>query len=198
MSAGCHNQLVETPPGAGYCIACGERLEPGHRYCWACGAERWLPEPPPSPRDQRPPPSPGTPARLPAPAARPPTAPTPVPGLAWLYGAGAVIWLISLAQLAGFLAAGKGRAQLLEQLVKGGYSTADAGTLLWVYAAVMIAATLGAATLHAMAFYGLRARRRWGWLAAVTVAGAWSLLLVGIPVLAVLLRPSTRRAYGVG
>jgi len=132
----------------------------------------------------------------PPPGAQPES--TPVPGLAWLYGAGAVVWLISLAQLGGFLAAGKGRAQLLEQLVKGGYSTSDAGTLLWVYATVMIAVTVGAAGLHAMAFYGLRARRRWGWLAAVTVAGAWSLLLVGIPVLAVLLRPSTRRAYGVG
>jgi hypothetical protein len=189
---------VETPPGTGYCIACGERLEPGHRYCWACGAERWLPEAPSAPGDQRPPPSPGTPARLPAAAVRAQSELTPVPGLAWLYGAGAVVWLITLAQLGGFLAAGKGRAQLIEQLVKGGYSTADAGTVLWVYAAVMITVTLGAAGLHAMAFYGLRARRRWGWLAAVTVAGAWSLLVVGIPVLAVLLRPSTRRAYGVG
>jgi hypothetical protein len=106
--------------------------------------------------------------------------------------------LISLAQLGGFLAAGKGRAQLLASLIKGGYSASDAASVLWIYAAVMVGLTLVAAGLHAAAFYGLRARRRWGWLAAVTVAGAWSLVLVGIPVLAVLLRPSTRRAYGVG
>jgi len=190
---------METPPGAGYCIACGERLEPGHRYCWACGAERWIPKPAAPPDASLPPPSPGTPAVLPrAGLAAAQAESTPVPGLAWLYGAGAVVWLISLAQLGGFLAASKGRAQLIEQLVKGGYSATDAGVLVWVYAAIMIAITLGAAGLHATAFYGLRARRRWGWLAAVTVAGAWSLVLVGIPVLAVLLRPSTRRAYGVG
>ncbi|HEX6348917.1 MAG TPA: zinc ribbon domain-containing protein [Candidatus Dormibacteraeota bacterium] len=191
---------METPPGAGYCIACGERLEPGHRFCWSCGAERWIP-PPANPVAARPPPSPGTPPLLPSRqpgAVAPPVQATPVPGLAWLYGAGAVVWLISLAQLGGFLAASKGRAQLIDQLVKGGYSAADAGTLLWVYGAVMIGLTVAAAGLHATAFYGLRARRRWGWLAAVTVAGAWSLVLVGIPVLAVLLRPSTRRAYGVG
>ena len=192
---------METPPGTGYCIACGERLEPGHRFCWACGAERWRPPAAQQPQAAgRPPPSPGTPALIPSvPVPRAPTAEaTPVPGLAWLYGAGAVVWLLSLAQLGGFLAASKGRAQLLDQIVRGGYSAADAATLLWIYGAVMIALTLGAAALHATAFYGLRARRRWGWLAAVTVAGAWSLVLVGIPVLAVLLRPSTRRAYGVG
>ena len=187
---------MESPPGAGYCIACGERLDPGHRFCPACGAARWLPEPPAPPGGQAPPPGPGTPARHPAPAARPDS--TPVPGLAWLYGAGAVVWLVSLAQLAGFLTASRGRAQLLDSLVKGGYSASDAAGVLWIYAAIMIALTVVAAGLHAVAFYGLRARRRWGWLAAVTVAGVWSLVLIGIPILAVLLRASTRRAYGVG
>jgi biotin transporter BioY len=61
----------------------------------------------------------------------------------------------------------------------------------------MLLVGLVIAALHAIAFYGLRDRKRWGWVAAVLVAGAWSLVLVGIPVLAILLRPSTRRAYGV-
>src|SRR5947209_6808926 len=108
------------PPaaGGGYCIACGERLEPGHRFCWACGAERWRPPAAQQPQAAgRPPPSPGTPALIPSvPVPRAPTAEaTPVPGLAWLYGGGAVVWLLSLAQLGGFLAASKGRAQLLVQ-----------------------------------------------------------------------------------
>lgn len=189
---------METPPGAGYCISCGERLDPGHRFCPACGSARWMPEATPPAPGELPPPGPGTPARIPPPTARRPPEATPVPGLAWLYGAGAVVWLLSLAQLGGFLAASKGRAQLVDSLVKSGYSASDAAGLLWLYAVLMVALALVAAGLHATAFYGLRAGRRWGWLAAVTVAGAWSLVLVGIPVLAVLLRPSTRRAYGVG
>src|SRR5436189_1363281 len=94
VSPGCHNHQVETPPGTGYCIACGERLEPGHRFCWACGAERWRPPAAQQPQAAgRPPPSPGTPALIPSvPVPRAPTAEaTPVPGLAWLYGAGAVV-----------------------------------------------------------------------------------------------------------
>jgi hypothetical protein len=189
---------VETPPGAGYCISCGERLDPGHRFCPACGTARWMPETPAPPAGQLPPPAPGTPARVPPPTVQPLPEATPVPGLAWLFGAGAVVWLVSLAQLGGFLAASKGRAQLVDSLVKSGYSASDAASLFWIYAVLMVALALVASGLHATAFYGLRARRRWGWLAAVTVAGAWSLVLVGIPILAVLLRPSTRRAYGVG
>jgi biotin transporter BioY len=54
-----------------------------------------------------------------------------------------------------------------------------------------------AAAIHGLAFYGLRGRKRWGWAAAVLVAGLWSLVLVGIPFLYVLLKRSTRRAYGL-
>src|SRR6266700_3158127 len=116
----CHNLLVETPPGAGYCISCGERLDPGHRFCPACGTARWMPKTPPPLAGQPPPPAPGTPARITAPTVQPLPEATPVPGLAWLFGAGAVVWLVSLAQLGGFLAAGKGRAQLVDSLVTSG------------------------------------------------------------------------------
>ena len=40
-------------------------------------------------------------------------------------------------------------------------------------------------------------RKPWGWIAAVIVAAAWSLLLVGIPMLILLSRTSTRHAYGI-
>jgi hypothetical protein len=51
--------------------------------------------------------------------------------------------------------------------------------------------------LHGIAYYGLKRLRVWGWIAAVIVAGAWSLVVVGIPVLVFLLRRQTRQAYGV-
>jgi biotin transporter BioY len=54
-----------------------------------------------------------------------------------------------------------------------------------------------AAALHATAYFGLRARKPWGWIAAVIVAAAWSLLLIGIPVLVLLIRSNTRHAYGI-
>ena len=37
-----------------------------------------------------------------------------------------------------------------------------------------------------------------GWVVAVLLAALWSLLLVGIPTLYLLMRPATRRAFGVG
>jgi hypothetical protein len=167
--------------GDGFCINCGERLAPEHRFCWACGAERWQP-----------------PAGPPAAVAPDASAPvTPVGGLVWIFAAGAVLWLISLAQTAGVLAASPTRAQLLDQLSKAGYHGQTAVTIAVVEGVGMLLFGLVVAGLHAAAFYGLRDRKRWGWVAAVLVAGAWSLVLVGIPVLAILLRPSTRRAYGV-
>ena len=120
-----------------------------------------------------------------------------MPGLPWIYAAGAVVWLVYLAQAAGYLAARPFREQLAKQIAKMGYEGQAAAVLFWTQAAGSLLIAAVAAGVHAVAFYGLRGRRRWGWLAAVLVAGAWSLLLVGIPVLALLLRRSTRRAYGV-
>lgn len=54
-----------------------------------------------------------------------------------------------------------------------------------------------AAGLHAAAYFGLRRFKPWGWIAALIVSAAWSLILVGIPVLVLLLRRPTREAYGI-
>lgn len=164
---------------ATHCIGCGARLDPEHRFCWSCGAERWSP---------------------PAPAGgggATPEAAVPVPGLPWFYAAGAVLWLLLLAQTAGILAAAPVRRELLDQLARAGYTGRDAVTMAGVEGAIMLLLPLGVAAVHGVAFYGLRARRRWGWVAAVLVAGAWSLAVVGIPVLVLLLRPATRSAYRV-
>ncbi len=171
-------------PSRPFCIICGERLQPGHRYCSACGAERWSPLLPGS----SPPP----------PAVRPEVQPAPVPALAWVYAVGGVMWLLLVAVDAAEVAAGPTRAQMAADIVRSGYSGDLFVPMLIFYGAAMVLVPLIIAVLHGVAFYGLRAGRRWGWLAAVVVAGAWSLVLVGIPVLATLLRPAVRRAYGVG
>jgi hypothetical protein len=116
--------------------------------------------------------------------------------LPYLYAAGAVFWLIELTQLFAVLAAPAGRQQLEQALANAGFG-ANAGTLLAVEAALIVFFELSAAALHAAAYYGLRRYRAWGWVSAVIAAGAWSLVLVGIPVFVFLLRRQTRAAYGV-
>lgn len=168
-----------TPEG-GYCIQCGHPLSPEHRFCPACGTGRWIP--PSTPEED---------SRAAAAGA------LPLPGLPWVFAAGAVLWLLLLAETAGGLAATPTRRQILDQLARSGYSGQDAVVLALVEGAIMLLIPLAIAALHATAFYGLRGRHRWGWFAAVLVAGAWSLALVGIPILALLLRPATRSAYNV-
>ena len=73
----------------------------------------------------------------------------------------------------------------------------DVSTFVWVEVALVFFFVVAAACLHATAYFGLRKHRPWGWIAAVIVAAAWSLILLGIPVLYVLVRTSTRRAYGI-
>ena len=75
--------------------------------------------------------------------------------------------------------------------------THDFVTILVIYAAIVLIIEATAVAAHATAFYGLRKMRAWGWIAAVVVAGAWSLILVGIPLLVFLLRRPTREAYGI-
>ena len=113
-----------------------------------------------------------------------------------MFGAGAVFWLIQLAQFAAIIAAPAGRDQLHQALVQSGVK-GDLSTLIVVEAVLIFFFVIVAAFLHAAAYFGLRARKPWGWIAAVIVAAAWSLLLVGIPVLVVLIRSSTRHIYGV-
>lgn len=116
--------------------------------------------------------------------------------LPYLFAAGAVFWLVELTQSAAMAAAPVGRAQLEQTLVNSGI-THDTSTVLVVYLATILGFQGAAAALHGAAYFGLRARRWWGWVVAIIVAGAWSLLLIGIPVLAFLLQRRTREAYGV-
>jgi hypothetical protein len=187
--------------GAGFCIMCGAQLETGHRFCWSCGAPRWAPEAGedddsrrPAHLDQRPPPMPGTPARRSIAAA---PEPTTLGLLPWFYAAGAVFFLVWATQALAVFASPTGRGQLMSDLAKQGYSSAIRPWVLVGQGFFVLGASLVAAGLHATAFYGLRRVRRWGWLAAVVIAGFWSLLVVGIPVLRRLLSPPIRHAYGV-
>ena len=185
--------------GSGFCIMCGAHLETGHRFCWSCGAPRWTPEAGeaagrPAPADQRPPPVPGTPAMVTI--ARPPEPPS-LGLLPWFYAAGAIFFLIWATQALAVFLSPAGRAQLIQDIAKQGYGAAEQPWVLAGQGVFVLGAGTVAAGLHAAAFYGLRRRRRWGWLAAVVIAGFWSLLVVGIPVLRRLLSPPIRRAYGV-
>ena len=116
--------------------------------------------------------------------------------LPFIFAAGAVFWLVQLAQFAAIVAAPAGRDQLHQALVSAGVK-GDISTFMVIEAIVIFFLVIVAAVLHATAYFGLKARRPWGWIAAVIVAAAWSLLLVGIPVLVLLIRSSTRHAYGI-
>ena len=116
--------------------------------------------------------------------------------LPYLYAAGAVFWLILLTQFAAYLVAPTGRQQLEQAITDAGFG-GNAGGLLAVEATLIVFFEVSAAALHAAAYYGLRRYRAWGWAAAIVVAGAWSLVLVGIPVFVLLIRRQTREAYGV-
>ena len=116
--------------------------------------------------------------------------------LPWLYAAGAVLWLILLTQFSAFLVSPVGRDQLRQTLVDQGFQ-GNLEVLFLVDASLIVFIELAAAILHGVAYYGLRKFRAWGWVAAVIVAAAWSLVLVGIPVLVFLLRRPTRQAYGI-
>lgn len=178
---------------ATYCINCGEPLDQDHRYCPGCGAERWSPpQPPPA---LRPPPGAGSQTFLPS-ATRSPAA---APRLRWLpfvFAAGAVFWLVELVQFAAIVAAPAGRDQLRQALIDAGIKQ-DISTVMVYESVVVFLFEVVAAALHAAAYFGLRKLRPWGWIAAVIVSAAWSLILLGIPVLVVLLRRETRQSFGI-
>ncbi len=130
---------------------------------------------------------------------QPRSAPAPNARLRWLpyvFAAGAVFWLVELAQFAAVVAAPAGRDQLYQPYLKAGL-VRDATTMVVVEVAIIAVFEVTAAALHATAFYGLRRWRPWGWIAAVIVASAWSLILIGLPLLVFLLQRPTRQAYGV-
>jgi hypothetical protein len=116
--------------------------------------------------------------------------------LPYLYAAGAVLWLILLTQFTAYLVSSVGRDQLRQALLDQGFK-GDLDTLFLVDASLIVFIELAAAILHGVAYYGLRRFRAWGWVVAVIVAAAWSLVLVGIPILVFLLRRPTRQAYGI-
>jgi hypothetical protein len=150
-------------------------MAPEHLYCPRCGARRKISTLQPRPTD---------PAR------------SRTRWLPYLFGAGAVFWLIELTQFAAVVAAPAGRDQLIQALVGAGVKR-DLMTVLVVECVIIIAFEIGAVALHACAFYGLRRFRPWGWVAAVITSVAWSLVLIGIPVLVFLLQRPTREAYGI-
>ncbi len=114
----------------------------------------------------------------------------------WFFAAGAVFWLILLTQFAAELSAPVWRAQFLQSLASSGL-TRDAGRILVVGSVFIVFFEVCAIAVNAAAYYGLRRFRAWGWAAATVAAAGWSLVLIGIPVLAVLLRRQTREACGV-
>jgi hypothetical protein len=116
--------------------------------------------------------------------------------LPYVFAAGAVFWLVQMTQFAAWLAAPVGRDQFHQTLLNGGI-TEDFVTILVVYATIVLTVEGLAVAAHATAFYGLRRRRPWGWIAAVIVSGGWSLILLGIPILVFLLQKTTRQSYGV-
>jgi hypothetical protein len=189
-----------------YCIECGAQLEPSHRFCWRCGAPRWTPpEPARSEETGSGPPelSGGAAAPIAPPPPRPaPTAEgvrgsrAPVAGadlgvLPWLYAAGAIFCLVWATRTLAYLLAPAGRSQL------AGMSGDLRPTAVVVSGFILIGMALVAVGLHAAAFYGLRRKARWGWLAAVVVAGFWSLLIVGLPVLLRLISRNVRQSFGM-
>lgn len=128
-----------------------------------------------------------------------PPSPAPSPVLRWLpylFAAGAIFWLVNVTQTAALAASPVGRGQLEQTLVNTGL-TKNASAFLVIYFAAVFTFEVTAAGLHGAAFYGLRGKKWWGWLIAVVVAGAWSLILIGIPVFIFLLQRQTRKAYGV-
>ena len=128
-----------------------------------------------------------------------PPGPPPSPWIRWLpylFAAGAIFWLVNLTQIAALAASPVGRSQLEQTLINTGLRQ-NASVFLVIYFAAVFMFEITAAGLHSAAFYGLRAMRWWGWVVAVIVAGAWSLVLIGIPVFVFLLQRQTRKAYGV-
>ena len=116
--------------------------------------------------------------------------------LPWIFAIGAVFWLVQLTQFAAVLAAPAGREQLQQTLVNAGF-TANAAAMLAVEAVIIVFFESSAVALHACAYYGLRRYQPWGWVAAVITAAAWSLVVLGIPMLVFLLQRRTRAAYGI-
>jgi len=116
--------------------------------------------------------------------------------LPYLFAAGAVLWLVELTRFAAYLVAPAGREVLKQALIDGGITRNLDATLTTESVLIFFLGT-AAVVLHGAAYYGLKRLRVWGWITAVIVSSGWSLVIVGIPILVLLLRRSTREAYGL-
>ena len=116
--------------------------------------------------------------------------------LPYLFAAGAVLWLVELTRFAAYLVAPAGREVLKQALIDGGITRNLDATLTTESILIFFLGT-AAVVLHGAAYYGLKRLRVWGWITAVIVSSGWSLVIVGIPILVLLLRRSTREAYGL-
>jgi hypothetical protein len=143
----------------------------------------------------RPPPGAGSQPFDPVPPKAKP--PAELNWLPTIFGVGAIFWLVQMARLAAVIAAPVGRDQLRQIMEHAGSPPGDVSMYVAGWLAVEMFFVIAAASLHAAAYFGLRRHQPWGWVSAVIAAAAWSLVLVGIPVLVVLVRSSTRRRYGV-
>ncbi|HUZ89397.1 MAG TPA: hypothetical protein VMU49_06175 [Candidatus Acidoferrales bacterium] len=109
----------------------------------------------------------------------------------WFFALAAIFLLIWATSILANLMNPIGRAQA--QAAVG----AGAGSIT-TYGAVFITLLVLLSLVHAVAYYGLRAGRKGGWITATVLAAIWCLILVGIPVLIRLSTRSTRRAFGIG
>lgn len=181
---------MSQPPELPFCIECGARLEPGARLCPRCGTERWSPSPPQRPR---PVPSGSAQPRVLTAAEVDAT----VSSIPWIYALGAFLnagllaWVLAEGVTAG------GRANWNAALAQAGIPTAEFAAsrneLTIVFGVLLLLAAAG----HALAYQGLRAKKRWGWILGVVLAALWSLVIAGIPVLVRLVQRQVRGAYGV-
>ena len=109
----------------------------------------------------------------------------------------AVLFLVILAQTAAMILNPHGRAGLDQIVSQAGVSAAQRPGILVLYEVTLILLSLLPAILHAAAFYGLKERRRAGWIVAFLLSIGWSLVLVGIPFAILLWRRDTREAFGI-
>ena len=165
-------RLPMSDPSGGYCGRCGVRLEPEHRFCWSCGT-----------------------ARRTAPARQEPSAVDlrTLRWLAWLFGAGAIYWLVQVTVSLAYALAPNGLNAIAAQLKAQGAPES------WAHGFILTELVVSAVAvgIHAAVYEGLRRRRLWGWVSAVAVSAIYSLALVGIPALYLLLRKRTRMAFGI-
>jgi hypothetical protein len=173
-----------------YCSSCGTRLEETHRFCWNCGVARHQP----ASADK---PALGQGPRAAEAAGEKPRLPDHVTIIAIVSAAAAVMFLVLLAQTAALVLNPNGRDTLDQLLVQAGVSAADRPGVLVVYEVMLLLLSLLPAILHGLAYYGLMAARRAGWVLAFVLAVGWSLLLVGIPFAYLLWRRDTREAFGI-